>query len=217
MTPPRKPSPPRRDLTRAFLEELSEGLDLEKTIAKLGITESDARDMLRGLLATLPGNSSRRPPEESPEAPLFEEAVSDALETLPEVLHIYVDGASRGNPGHAGAGALLAGPDGRPVKKLRRYLGVKTNNVAEYEALILALETASSLGVDKVRVHADSELVVKQMKGQYKVKNADLKPLHQKARGLLDSFPAHSIVHVYRDKNKDADKLANEAIDRARK
>ena len=126
---------------------------------------------------------------------------------------IYVDGASRGNPGMAGAGAAIKAKDGPVLKKLKKYLGVVTNNVAEYSALVMALDSARSLGVKEVRVFADSELVVKQIKGEYRVKSVDLKPLYMEAMHLIESFNRFEIRHVPREKNAEADKLANEAID----
>lgn len=126
---------------------------------------------------------------------------------------IFVDGASRGNPGLAGAGAIIRDPDGEVAGKLRRYLGMGTNNMAEYEALILALEEAQGLGCETISVFADSELVVKQIKGIYKVKNEGLKGLFAIATKLIDQFSSFKITHVPREQNHEADKLANEAID----
>lgn len=126
---------------------------------------------------------------------------------------INVDGASRGNPGEAGAGAVIKDSEGGVVKRLKKYLGTTTNNMAEYQALVMALEAARSLKLESVRVLADSELMVKQMNGVYRVKSEDLKPLYEKARGLAGGFKSFKIVHVYREANKDADNLANEAID----
>ncbi len=126
---------------------------------------------------------------------------------------IFVDGASRGNPGLAGAGAIIRDPDGEVAGKLGRYLGMGTNNMAEYEALILALEEAQSLGCASVSVFADSELVVKQIKGVYKVKNEGLKGLYAIAIKLIDQFSSFKITHIPREQNHEADRLANEAID----
>ena len=128
-------------------------------------------------------------------------------------LIINVDGASRGNPGKAGVGAVIRGSDNTIIERVSKYIGIATNNIAEYQALILALETAKQIGAEKINIYADSELMVKQIKGEYRVKNEGLKPLYQKAIGLLKDFKAYGIIHIEREKNTDADKLANQAID----
>jgi ribonuclease HI len=126
---------------------------------------------------------------------------------------LMVDGAARGNPGEAGCGAVICDETGAVVKKLRRYLGKATNNVAEYEALIMGLEGALALGGKELRVQSDSELLVRQLNGIYRVKDEKLKRLHHRARGLLQQFNAYRIVHVVREHNRLADRLANQAID----
>lgn len=126
---------------------------------------------------------------------------------------IYSDGAARGNPGPAGAGAVLTGDDGRVLVEVCRYLGETTNNQAEYRALLLALEQAQKVGADGVAIFADSELMVKQIKGEYRVKNEGIKPLFEQAVKLLRAIGEYTIEHVPREKNKHADKLANLAID----
>ncbi len=133
----------------------------------------------------------------------------------PDAKHliINVDGASRGNPGKAGIGAVIRGSDNTIIERVSKYIGIATNNIAEYQALILALETAKQIGAEKISIYSDSELMVKQIKGEYRVKNEGLKPLYQKAIGLLKDFKAYGIIHVEREKNKEADKLANQAID----
>ncbi len=125
---------------------------------------------------------------------------------------LRTDGGARGNPGPAGAGFVIVA-DGRIVRRGGRYLGVTTNNVAEYEALIWGLENAIALGYRDVAVEADSELVVKQLAGVYKVKNAGLKPLFSRAQGLLRSLDSYTLTHIRRELNSEADALANEAMD----
>lgn len=182
-----------------FLEYLAETLDIAKTIEKLDITPEDARTILKGLI-------SKR--GEAGHAPVM------APRRAAEGVHrIYVDGASRGNPGRAGAGAVIRGPDGAVLKRLKKYLDITTNNMAEYQALIMAVEAAHSMRIRRIRVFADSELMVKQINGQYRVKSADLRPLYEKAVKLLKGFEEAKIEHVYREENGDADALANEAID----
>jgi ribonuclease HI len=127
-------------------------------------------------------------------------------------IQIYADGGSRGNPGPAGAGAVLLNGE-ETIASLSHYLGHATNNVAEYTGLLIGLEKAKALAVDSVEVLMDSELVVKQMTGQYRVKNAGLIPLHQKARSLASTFKDFTITHVRREHNKKADALANKAMD----
>jgi probable phosphoglycerate mutase len=124
-----------------------------------------------------------------------------------------VDGASRGNPGPASYGVLIRRPDGSEVLRLKKYLGVTTNNVAEYYALLTALDYAISHGVARLRVRSDSELLVRQMQGHYKVKSASLKPLYEQARKLAAQLAYFSIEHVPRELNAEADRLANEALD----
>lgn len=124
-----------------------------------------------------------------------------------------VDGASRGNPGPASYGVVIRRPDGSEVLRLKKYLGVTTNNVAEYYALLTALDYALSHGVAHLRVRSDSELLVRQMQGHYKVKSTSLRPLHEQARKLAAQLAYFSIEHVPRELNAEADRLANEALD----
>ncbi len=122
---------------------------------------------------------------------------------------LYTDGASSGNPGASGIGVVLD-CEGR-THEISEYIGFATNNVAEYTALIRGLEKAKALGVQEIKACLDSELLVKQLTGQYKVKNERLKELHKKALRLLSSFKTFSVRHIPRDKNKKADSLAKKA------
>ena len=124
-----------------------------------------------------------------------------------------IDGAARGNPGPASYGAVILRPDGQPLEQLKKYIGRTTNNVAEYYALIAALDYAAAHGIKKLRVRSDSELLVRQMKGLYKVKSADLRPLHERAKKLADGLAYFYIEYVPREQNRIADGLANEALD----
>ncbi|MGB4592571.1 MAG: ribonuclease HI family protein [Coriobacteriia bacterium] len=126
---------------------------------------------------------------------------------------LHTDGGARGNPGPAGIGIVLTDESGRTLSAAGRYLGEVTNNVAEYQALIAGLEAAQTAGVRHLTVHADSELVVKQMNGQYRVKNEGLKPLHARATALSRGFESVKFVHVRRSQNSKADALCNEAMD----
>ena len=124
-----------------------------------------------------------------------------------------IDGGSRGNPGPAAYGVVIRDGRGEIVAKLKKYIGRMTNNVAEYYGLIAALDYAESHGVRAIRVESDSELLVKQMRGQYKVKSEDLRPLFERAQKMSKAFDSFRIEHVYREQNREADALANEALD----
>lgn len=127
---------------------------------------------------------------------------------------MWVDGASRGNPGESGAGIFVRDDEGNTLAKISEYLGSKlTNNQAEYSALLKALEYCRSLGVDEVRVFSDSDLLVKQMSGEYRVKSDNIRALYEKAKELESEFQKVDYNHISRDKNSIADNLANEAID----
>jgi ribonuclease HI len=131
-------------------------------------------------------------------------------------LVVHVDGGARGNPGPAAAAAVLSTADGDVVDEAHEYLGVVTNNVAEYRGLLLGLQRARDLGADEVEVVNDSELVAKQVNGEYKVKHPDMKPLHAAARQALGHFGRWSIRSVPRAENAAADALVNQALDAAR-
>jgi ribonuclease HI len=127
----------------------------------------------------------------------------------------YIDGGARGNPGPAGYGVYIQGPDGRVLDELHGGLGVATNNVAEYNGLLAALRWAAANGHRKVHIRADSELLVKQMRGEYKVKHEGLKPLFLQACALVRGIGDVSFEHVRREFNKDADRLSNLGMDEA--
>jgi ribonuclease HI len=128
---------------------------------------------------------------------------------------LYIDGASRGNPGPAGIGVLIKDEDGNNVKEIFKYLGETTNNIAEYNALIYGLDEALMLKADEVILNLDSELVVKQLNGEYRVKDATIRLFFEKAVHILKSFKKYEIRHIDRSHNKEADKLANKAINLA--
>lgn len=128
---------------------------------------------------------------------------------------LMVDGAARGNPGEAGCGAVVFDANGKVLRELRRYLGHATNNVAEYEGLLLGLEEVLHLGGGKVQIQSDSQLLVRQLNGVYRAKNEKLKNLHERALSLLRRFDSYHIIHVGRENNRLADRLANRAIDEA--
>jgi len=125
---------------------------------------------------------------------------------------LYIDGGSRGNPGPAGIGVVIYDKEGKRVKEFNKYIGIATNNIAEYKALIYGLQEALFKKADEVTLNMDSELVVQQLKGDYKVKNANIKPLFEQALHLLSGFRKFEIKHIKREENKEADKLVNKAI-----
>jgi len=131
-------------------------------------------------------------------------------------LIIYSDGGARGNPGPAGIGAVIYDESKKIVAEVSEYLGVATNNQAEYKALIAAFKKAHSLGATELECYLDSELVVKQLKREYKVKNKDLAPLFLNIHNLSLNFKKISYTHIPREHNGAADKLANEAMDRGK-
>jgi ribonuclease HI len=184
-------------------------------------------ERLRLLARARPGAGVLQlPPDLSPESAL--RAVEAALRALggrtsgpalsprgSRQATIHIDGAARGNPGPAGAGILILGPDGEVIDRMHRWLGKTTNNVAEYQALLLALERAQALGIADVEVRSDSELLVRQLNGQYKVKHPKLQELYGQAVERIGRFRRVQIQHVPRALNAEADALANQGIDDA--
>ncbi|HVW47520.1 MAG TPA: ribonuclease HI family protein [Solirubrobacterales bacterium] len=130
-------------------------------------------------------------------------------------LTVNVDGGARGNPGPAAIGVVLRNEDGAIVETVAETIGRTTNNVAEYRALLRGIELAAAHGADEVELIGDSELIVRQIEGRYKVKHADMKELHAEAKKMLAGFDSWSIRHVRRAQNADADRLVNEALDGA--
>jgi probable phosphoglycerate mutase len=145
---------------------------------------------------------------------LFESAESRAPEAAPGWLTAHCDGGSRGNPGPSGYGAVIEDAQGRVVARLSEFLGRQTNNYAEYAGLLAVLQWANDNGAKRLRVVSDSELMVKQMKGQYKVKNPGLFPLWEEAKRRAAKLDRFEMRHTLRGGNQEADRLANEAMDR---
>lgn len=130
------------------------------------------------------------------------------------VFRLFIDGASRGNPGMAAAGVYMTDHEGNRISALSRYLGHKTNNEAEYEALLLGLQQAKRLGANALHIYTDSELVERQVNGRYRVKEPRLRLLHQKVMERLKAFSSFEIESIPREENQEADLLANQAIER---
>ena len=175
------------------LRTLAETLDVAATCARLRISRAELRQCLE--------RAGR----------------GHAHEVLPEAgpvdaVTLQIDGAARGNPGPAGAGVVIR-RGGKVFEEFCEYLGETTNNQAEYQALVLGLGRARELGAKQVSVESDSELLVKQVLGEYRVKHPELKALFQKAAALMRQFDRFSIRHLPRAENAEADRLANRAID----
>lgn len=154
-----------------------------------------------------------KPTDPHRSAGLFGDHEPEGKPAAPAAWRANIDGGSRGNPGPAAYGVVIRNPRGEIVARLRKYIGRATNNVAEYYGLIAALDYAQSNSVRALHIESDSELLVKQMRGQYKVKSADLQPLFERAKKMSQSFASFRINHVYREQNREADALANEAMD----
>jgi probable phosphoglycerate mutase len=134
-------------------------------------------------------------------------------QTQQGVITAFCDGGARGNPGPAGFGVYIQNDRGEKVAELSEFLGIRTNNFAEYSGLLAALEFALRYDHPRLRVVSDSELMVKQIKGQYKVKSPDLRPLYEEAKRRIAGLSYFQIEHVLRNKNREADRLANQAMD----
>ena len=138
--------------------------------------------------------------------------VNGHMSTVKNVF-VFIDGGSRGNPGPAGCGAVITDEHGKVLKKLKKYLGVTTNNQAEYQALIMGLKAAAKLKPERITCYLDSELVVRQVCGEYRVKKPELKPHVQWISRFIVSNPNTKFIHIPRQRNALADQLANEAMD----
>jgi ribonuclease HI len=187
------------------LRFLAEHEPLETTLARFpGLTRDDLRRLLEAVAAAA---GSVRFPE--PPRPRAEAARGGDVTRV----RVYSDGAARGNPGPAGAGAVIYDAAGNVVEELGKYLGVNTNNFAEYMGLLIGLRRARELGAREVEVFADSELMIRQLSGRYKVKAENLKDLHRQAVALLAGFERVKLAHVPRTMNAHADEMSNRAID----
>lgn len=182
---------------RAVLEALAEGLSLEQVLKKYpGWTPEDVRELLREAARSYPLDGSELPSG---------------------TVVAFIDGASRGNPGEAGYGVVFQDAQGKTLAELSGYLGETTNNVAEYRALLAALEEALERSWKSLKIVADSELMVRQLRGVYRVKSPVLKELYDRGLELCRSLESWSVEHVRREGNVRADELANHAIDMALK
>lgn len=141
------------------------------------------------------------------------DSLDPPLQGSVEEATLYVDGAAIGNPGPAGAGGVIIDRHNKKIAEICQPLGVTTNNVAEYRALVIGLRAARQLGVRRIHVRADSELMVRQMSGRYRIKDEKLQALSREAKDIIDSFDFFDILHVDRGNNRDADRLSKRAAD----
>jgi ribonuclease HI len=159
------------------------------------------------------------PPRSTAAPGLFAESPTSATPGIRQSgwINAHCDGGARGNPGPSGYGALIQNDDGMVLAELSEFLGMRTNNYAEYSGLLGCLQYALDHHHPRLRVVSDSELMVKQIQGKYQVKSPDLKPLYEEAKRRIAKLEGFEISHALRHKNKDADRLANEAMDRGMK
>jgi ribonuclease HI len=184
---------------------------LDKTLAALpGLTLHGAQSLLASTALRLEASESSAPPRPPRSAGAGPSAL---LHPPARGLLVFSDGASRGNPGPAGAGAVLALASGEVVERLGLFLGTQTNNHAEYMGAILGLGRARALGAEEVELVADSQLLIRQLAGRYRVRSPTLLPLYTEARALLTAFRRHRLRHVPREENLEADAMSNRAID----
>jgi ribonuclease HI len=187
------------ELLRVIAEEES----LDRTLARFpGLSRTELVGVLLGQPAP-----SHPPPRAHP-------AAGSVHRVEPHrKLRVASDGAARGNPGPAGAGAVVFDENGRVLERLGKFLGRQTNNVAEYQGLLLGLRRAQQLGAEELEVVADSELIIRQLSGTYQVRAPALRELHSEALSLLKAFRKVKLVHVPRAQNAEADEMSNRAID----
>ena len=194
---------------RKVIDGLQRGVDLETAAKSAGLDRETVDRFLDSIKAQLPRKAPAKPRSRKQKTP----AKPRSKRQKGLCLTAVSDGASRGNPGQAACAVIITDADGEELLRRGRLLGVATNNVAEYEGVLLALELAQTLGASELVLKLDSELVVKQLKGEYKIKNVSLKPLAERAKGLIESFGQFDITYVPREQTKDADKLANDTLD----
>lgn len=188
--------------------KVRKGTEVEKAAARAAEELQEAMDLSKS-------EREAKKRERAAAAEVERQATVAAAEVAarPVRTRLFTDGAARGNPGPAGAGAVIVSPEGHIVAKVGKFLGDETNNVAEYMGLIIGLKRAKAMGIKELDVLADSELMVRQLNGEYAVKAEHLKPLHEEAKGLLKAFTAIEIRHIPREENAQADAMSNRAID----
>jgi len=214
----RKSASDRKSQAASILEVLAEKLPdplLQEYFQ--GLAPEQVRKLLQEAVAIL-APRKKEVPQAPAQATLWQKGEKDWQGKLAgQTLQLFTDGASRGNPGEAGAGITILDDQGHEIVGSGKYLGQCTNNEAEYRALLLGLVKCADFGTGRLKVHLDSELIVKQIRGEYKVKHPNLKPLFEQAKKRLSGFASFSVTHVRREKNSRADELANRAIDEREK
>ena len=196
---------------RAVLEALAASLDAAEVLSRFpGL----AREQLRGILREAAGRTPRAATRQAPLPASGAVSVPAAgAGVWPEEVMVHIDGGSRGNPGEAGVGVYFQDRTGAPLQSIARYIGRATNNTAEYQALLVALARAREAGVKHLRVFSDSELLVNQVNGRYRTTVPHLQQFLQEAIRLMREIGRVDVAHVRREMNKEADALANEAMD----
>jgi ribonuclease HI len=194
---------------RAVLEALAASLDAGEVLSRFpGL----ARDQLRMIVREAAGRLPRAAVRLAPAATAVSRADAGP-DAWPEEVIVHIDGGSRGNPGEAGVGVYFQDRSGAPLQSIARYIGRATNNSAEYQALLVALARAREAGVRHLRVFSDSELLVNQVNGRYRTTVPHLQQYLQEAIRLMREIGRVDVAHVRREQNKEADALANEAMD----
>jgi ribonuclease HI len=198
---------------RAILEALAASLDAGEVLSRFpGLAREQLRGIVREAAGRLPRVATRA--ASSPATEAASDAASAARERAwPEEVTVHIDGGARGNPGEAGVGAYFQDGSGAPLQSIARYIGRATNNTAEYQALLVALARARDAGVRHLRVFSDSELLVNQVNGRYRTTVPHLQQYLQEAIRLMREIGRVDVAHVRREQNKEADALANEAMD----
>jgi ribonuclease HI len=190
----------------ALLRFMAQHETFERTLAEFpDVSKSELERLLEGIAQAIEPAKPVSKPASPSQAPLSD--------VRPERVRIYSDGAARGNPGPAGAGAVVTDTHGVTLARLGKFLGRQTNNHAEYMGLIIGLEAARERGAREVEIFADSQLLIRQLEGRYKMKSETLRPLFLEAQQLLKSFSRVKLMHIPREENGAADEMSNRAID----
>ncbi len=197
---------------RAVLEALAASLDAAEVLSRFpGLAREQLRGIVRDAAGRLPRAATRS--TAAPTAVAASPASAAGAVAWPAEVMVHIDGGSRGNPGEAGVGVFFQDRSGAPLQSIARYIGRATNNSAEYQALLIALARARDVGVKHLRVFSDSELLVNQVNGRYRTTVPHLQQFLQEAIRLIREIGRVDVAHVRREMNKEADALANEAMD----
>ena len=197
----------------ALLRFIARNEAFEETLAQFpNVQRRELQTLLEGVAHALEPEAAAAP-RAALATPARPEATVRAPGGSTKRVRVYSDGAARGNPGPAGAGAVVTDTDGKIIERVGKFLGRQTNNHAEYMGLIVGLQAALAMGADEVDVFADSQLMIRQLQGRYQMKSASLRPLFLEAKRQLEQFRKVRLAHVPREENGDADEMSNRAID----